>query len=94
MKLKELTWLSKPTPLKANGSQITLEFGLYNLSIIDDGYGSDKGLYEIGFFKDGDMVELPGIVQGNSVRGFLTESEVDAILTKMYTITGTEGRQI
>ena len=58
-------------------------------------YGGTKGLYEIAVFSEGNQVELPGITSpGDSVKGFLTESDVDAILTKMHTITGTEGKQL
>ena len=40
-------------------------------------------------FKDGELTELPGITEpGDSVKGFLTESAVEAIITKMYSITG------
>ena len=82
------------------GRQIVLDFGKYHLSIIDDGYGRDDHLLEIGLFKakDGvglDMVELPGITnEGDTVRGYLTESEVNAIIVKLYTITGKEPTQV
>lgn len=92
MNLKQLIWLNKSF---GDGKQIVVEFNNYNLSIINDGYGKEKGLYEISVFKDGDQIELPGITGPDStVNGFLTEADVDAILLKMYTITGTEGRQI
>ena len=58
-------------------------------------YGNRKGLYEIAVFKGDDQAELPGITSpGDSVKGFLTSSDVDAILIKMHTITGKEGRQL
>ncbi len=82
------------TPL---GVQAKVQFSGFMLSIIQNevSYGGSKGLYEIAVFSDGDQVELPGITEkGDSVKGFLTESEVDAILTKMHTITGTAGRQL
>ena len=83
-----------------DGRQAVLDFGRYHLSIINDGYGSDQGLYEIGVFAaaDGvasDLIELPGItVDGDSVRGYLAEAEVDAIIKKMYLLTGTTPRQV
>ena len=81
------------------GIQALVDFGKYELSIIcnERSYGGQRGgtLYEIGVFKGNGMVELPGITEpGDTVKGFLTPSDVDAILTKMYTITGTEGKQV
>ena len=92
MNLKQLTWLNKSF---GDGKQIIVEFNNYNLSIINDGYGKEKGLYEISVFKDGDQIELPGITdEGDTVKGWLTEADVDTILLKMYTITGTTPRQV
>ena len=96
MKLKDLTMVETDMP---KGIQALVDFGKYELSIIcnERSYGGQRGgtLYEIGVFKGNGMVELPGITEhGDTVKGFLTESDVDAILTKMYTITGTEGKQV
>ena len=92
MNLKQLTWLNKSF---GDGKQIIVEFNNYNLSIINDGYGKEKGLYEISVFKDGDQIELPGITdEGDTVKGWLTESDIDAIIKKMYLITGKSPRQI
>ena len=92
MKLEQFIWLTKD---RGPGKQIVLEFGNdYNLSIINDGYGKDKGLYEIAVFKNGEFANIPGITEHDEVNGFLTSDDVDAIITKMYTITGTEPRQI
>ena len=79
-----------------NGVQAILDFGKYHLSIVQNefSYGGTKGFYEIGVFiaEDGvatDMTELPGITdEGESVKGFLSLVDVDAIIKKMYTITG------
>jgi|TARA_B110000967_G_C18581149_1_gene409761 hypothetical protein len=58
-------------------------------------YGHEKDLYEIAVFDGDDQVELPGITSpGDTVKGFLTEADIDAILIKMYTITGNEGNQV
>ena len=96
MKLKDLTMVETDMP---KGIQALVDFGKYELSIIcnERSYGGQRGgtLYEIGVFKGNGMVELPGITEpGDQVKGWLTESAVDAILLKMYTITGTEGKQI
>ena len=90
-----------PTDLPA-GVQAVLDFGKYHLSIVksDFSYGGKQGFYEIGVFaaSDGvasDMVELPGITgNGDTVKGWLTESDVDTIIKKMYLITGKEPEQV
>ena len=97
MKLKDFEWQTKKPWIKTEeaGGQIILNFGNYELSIIDDGYGGTQGLYEICVFKDSEMKELPGITnEGDTVKGWLTESDVDAIIMKMYSITGKEPTQI
>jgi hypothetical protein len=102
MKLADFKWMTKHKSIVTEnaGGQIVLDFGKYHLSIIDDGYGQENNLFEIGAFnaKDGvalDMVELPGITaEGDSVQGHLTESDVDAIIKKLYSLTGTTPRQI
>ena len=103
MKLSDFQWMTKPqhkSRVTEAGGQIVLDFGKYHLSIIDDGYGSDKGLLEIAAFDACDgvasgMTELPGITaEGDTVQGYLTESDVDAIIKKMYTLTGTTPRQV
>mgnify|MGYP001071986993 CR=1 FL=1 len=103
MKLADFKWMTKQQHKRIRteaGGQIVLDFGKYHLSIIDDGYGSDRDLYEIATFDACDgvargMTELPGVTaEGDSVKGFLTESDVDAIIKKMYFLTGTKPRQI
>jgi hypothetical protein len=79
------------------GVQGIVEYGPYELSIIKHkySYGGTKGLYEIAVFKNAEQVELPGITaKGDTVKGFLTENEVDGIMVKMFTITGKEPEQV
>ena len=98
MQLADFEMLQKDTFTK--GKQAVLDFGDYHLSIIDDGYGSARGLYEIGVFSAADgvateMVELPGITEeGDTVKGYLTETDVNIIIKKMHTITTRIPRQI
>ena len=98
MKFTDFKMLRKER--SSNGRQAVLDFGKYHLSIINDGYGSADGLYEIGVFDACEgvargMTELPGITaDGDSVKGHLTEADIDAIILKLYTITGTEPRQV
>ena len=94
MKLANLDMKKTISPL---GIQAKVKFSGFMLSIIQNevSYGGSKGLYEIAVFSEDSQVELPGITaKGDTVKGFLTESDVDAILTKMHTITGTAGTQI
>ena len=94
MKLADFEMLPKGN-LGLRGNQAILNFGEFDLSIIDDGYGREQGLFEISVFKDGDQCELPGITEeGDTVKGFLTESDVDAIIKKMHSITGKEPTQV
>jgi len=46
-------------------------------------------------FEDVDQVELPGITEdGDTVKGWLTESDVDAIITKLFYATGNQPQQL
>ena len=94
MKLKDFQLLETEVP---KGVQAILEFGNYELSIVKNeaSYGNKQGLFEIAVFKDGEQYELPGVTNsGDTVKGWLTEDEVDAIISKMYFLTGTTPRQI
>jgi hypothetical protein len=94
MNLKNVKFKNTDMP---KGIQALLGFGEYKLSIIqnENSYGGAKGLYEIGVFKNKDMVEMPGITaEGDTVKGFLTESDVNVIIKKMHMVTGAEPTQI
>lgn len=94
MKLKDFKMLETEMP---KGVQAILDFGEYELSIVqnESSYGNKQGLYEIAVFKDGDQHELPGITEeGDTVKGFLTEDDVNMILKKMYLFTGNTPQQI
>ena len=78
------------------GIQALIDFGKYELSIIksDFSYGGKQGLYEIAAYRDGEQAEMPGITEkGDTVKGFLTEGEVEAIIKKMHLLSGNDGRQ-
>ena len=77
-----------------DGFQGIVEYGEYELSIIKNSasYGGNNGLYEIGLFKYGEMIELPGITaKGDTVKGFLTPEQVDGIMQKMEELSGVTG---
>jgi hypothetical protein len=91
MKFKQLQFVNTEMP---DGIQAILEFGRdHELSIVksDFSYGGKSGLYEIAVYHQGNQVEMPGITeQGDTVRGFLSEDEVEGIIKKMHLATGAD----
>ena len=95
MKFEDIKFTPTTMP---KGIQSLIAFGEYELSIIcnDSSYGGKNGgsLYEIGVFKNNKMVELPGITEPNdTVKGFLSESDVEGIIKKMHLISGADPEQ-
>lgn len=95
MKLSDFELMETTAP---KGVQVLLQFGdKYDLSIVQNevSYGNKQGLYEIAVFSDMNQVELPGVTnEGDTVKGFLNENDIDTIIKKMYLITGQEPVQI
>jgi len=94
MKLKDFKLKETKFP---KGVQAILDFSKYELSIIQNeaSYGNKQDLYEIAVFKGDSQIELPGVTApGDTIKGYLTESDVDAIISKMYFLTGTTPRQV
>ena len=90
MKFSDIKFNETMTP---PGVQALIKFKDYELSIVQNNvsYGGKMDLYEIGVFKDGNLVELPGITEpGDSVKGFLTEEGVEAIIKKMHLVSGSD----
>jgi hypothetical protein len=81
-----------------DGVQSILKFGDdYELSIVQhsSSYGGRNGLYEIAVFFQGEQHELAGVTQdGDTVKGYLSEQEVDGIILKMMALTGEDGVQV
>jgi hypothetical protein len=81
-----------------NGIQSILKFGPdYQLSIVksDFSYGGNSGLYEIAVFTGDSQINMPGITEDNdTVKGFLSESEVVGIVKKMHLVTGEDPEAI
>ena len=81
-------------------NQWVLDFGKYQLSVITGGYGNAGAPYEIAVFAANDgvagaFVQLLGITgPDDDVRGYMTQEDVDAVLVKLYVITGKEPVQI
>ena len=95
MRYGELEFMQTRAP---EGIQAVVSYGDdYELSIVRNtmSYGYKQGLYEIAVFFQGEQHELQGVTnEGDSVKGFLSEQEVDAIMLKMMALTGEEGSQI
>lgn len=97
MKFEDIKFVDTDVP---KGIQALVPFGEYELSIVknDVSYGGKSGLYEIGVFKfvDGEantLIEMPGITEpGDTVKGFLTEDGVMAIMKKMHFIAGVDAK--
>ena len=87
MKFSDIKFTKTKMP---KGIQAILKFGEYELSIIksDFSYGGKNGYYEIAVFKGEGQIELPGITEGDTVKGWLSEDDVTGILLKMVTISG------
>ena len=77
VKLKDLVW--KQNPLRPTGKLIELQFNAdFMMSIIDDGYGKEQGLYELATWHKGEMREVYHVTnKGDTVAGFLTEAELE-----------------
>jgi|TARA_B110000971_G_scaffold54346_1_gene55325 hypothetical protein len=92
MKFEDILFNETTMP---KGVQALMKFADFELSIIKNemSYGGKSGLYEIAVYSEthNDQIEMPGITEeGDTVKGFLTEQEVLAIIKKMYLITGVE----
>lgn len=80
-----------------DGIQAIVDYGDYELSIVrhSGSYGNAHGLYEIAIFKEGEQVELAGVtMEGDTIKGYLTEENVNGIMLKMNTLTGIDGVQV
>lgn len=87
MKFSELEF----EPMSNGGNRAVVHFGRYGLSIIDNGYGKEDGLYEVGtFYKNKDDIWylaniLPSHTGDNTVVGNCTESHVEFVIEAMKT---------
>ena len=95
MKFKDLKFAETKIP---KGKQALVQFGDYELSIVcnENSYGGKNGgtLYEIAVFDKNDtLIEMPGITEkGDTVKGWLNETNVEGILKKMYALTMHTGK--
>ena len=90
MKFKDIPFNETKIP---KGIQAMLKFNKFDLSIIknESSYGNKMSLYEIAVFSGDTQIEMPGITEeGDTVKGFLSESDVEGIIKKMLLVTGTD----
>jgi len=90
MKFKDIPFNETKIP---KGIQAMLKFNKFDLSIIknESSYGNANGLYEIAVFSGNDQIEMPGITEeGDTVKGFLSESDVEGIIKKMHLVSGAD----
>lgn len=95
MRLSDFEMLEKAD--LPGGYQCVLSFNDYTqLSIIsgNGAQGLDDRPYEIAVFINGDFANLPGITFNEDVRGYMTEEEVDSVISKLYSITGCMPSQV
>ena len=95
MKLSDYTMI-ETTDMQGR-YQVVLEFNdTTQLSVITGaGTFSDTNRpYEIAVFVNGSFAQMPGITEGDDVRGYMTESDVDAVIVKLHSITGRAPAQV
>ena len=85
--------IMSPIDFPPNGKQALFSFDNYVLSVVQHSgsYGNAEDLFEIGVFEGDNLVEMPGITEpGDTVKGFLSETDVNSIIKKMTSVTGVE----
>ena len=90
MKFKDIPFNETKMP---KGIQALIKFNKFDLSIIknESSYGNKMGLYEIAVFSGNTQIEMPGITEeGDTVKGFLSESDVESIIKKMHLVSGAD----
>jgi len=76
-------------PTVGTYGQILLDFGKYQLSVINDECraSGDRNFFEIAILENpGGFVRLPGITE-DDVRPYMTSIEVNSVIKKLYYIT-------
>lgn len=78
--------------IKPPGRQWTFEFGNgYGASVINDGYGSEEGLYEVGVLHGGKLTYQTPLT--DDVLGFQTHEQVVAVLDAIAALTPADIRR-
>ena len=88
MKFSEL----KFNRMSNGGNQAIVNFGHYGLSIIDNGYGKERGLYEVGTLFHGQLaITLPSMTGDDTVVGYCTPSAVEMIIESLSRLVAIKG---
>ena len=88
MKFSEL----KFNRMSNGGNQAIVNFGHYGLSIIDNGMGKERGLYEVGTLFHGQLaITLPSITGDDTVVGYCTPSAVEMIIEALSRLVSIKG---
>ena len=88
MKFSELDF----NRMSNGGNQAIVNFGHYGLSIIDNGYGKERGLYEVGTLFHGQLaITLPSMTGDDTVVGYCTPSAVEMIIEALSRLVSIKG---
>lgn len=88
MKFSELDF----NRMSNGGNQAIVNFGHYGLSIIDNGYGKERGLYEVGTLFHGQLaITLPSMTGDDTVVGYCTPSAVEMIIEALSRLVAIKG---
>ena len=89
MKFSELNF----NRMSNGGNQAIVNVGnQYGLSIIDNGYGKERGLYEVGTLFHGQLaITLPSMTGDDTVVGYCTPSAVEMIIEALSRLVAIKG---
>lgn len=89
MKFSELNF----NRMSNGGNQAIVNVGnQYGLSIIDNGYGKERGLYEVGTLFHGQLaITLPSMTGDDTVVGYCTPDAVEMIIEALSRLVAVKG---
>ena len=89
MKFSELNF----NRMSNGGNQAIVNVGnQYGLSIIDNGYGKEHGLYEVGTLFHGQLaITLPSMTGDDTVVGYCTPDAVEMIIEALSRLVAVKG---
>ena len=89
MKFSEL----KFNRMSNGGNQAIVSVGNeYGLSIIDNGYGKERGMYEVGTLFHGELTNLlPSMTGDDTVVGYCTPDAVEMIFEALSRLVAIKG---
>jgi|TARA_R110002153_G_scaffold9117_16_gene38149 hypothetical protein len=89
MKFSELNF----NRMSNGGNQAIVNVGNeYGLSIIDNGYGKERGMYEVGTLFHGELTNLlPSMTGDDTVVGYCTPDAVEMIFEALSRLVAIKG---